>query len=373
MALAITLPAAAQTAPQWKCTGNPDIPWDDQIAGCTSAIASGMYADKEAARAYMNRGNAWRGKNDLDQAIDDYTEAIRLDPKFALAYGNRGYAWQTKGDLDRAIADYDEAIRFEPNAIRYTNRGLAWQQKDDLERAIADYTEAIRLDPRYVLAYNNRAGAWANKGELERAIADLTEALRLDPLPKSDKNINVYYNRGFTWQAKGELERAIADYSEAIRLDPKNFPAIFARGRANLFAGALPEALADLNLATELNPKYAYSALWLDIARKRSNLPSRLGEASKQVDITKWPGPIIRLFLSQLTPEAVLAAADDGDSNKKNNQVCEANFYIGELALQRTAMDEAARLFRLAVADCPKHFIEYEGATAELKTLAENR
>jgi hypothetical protein len=49
-----------------------------------------------------------------------------------------------------------------------------------------------------------------------------------------------------------------------------------------------------------------------------------------------------------LTPEAVLAAADDPDANTKKDQVCEANFYSGEFALLQGAKDEAARLFRLA-------------------------
>ena len=34
---------------------------------------------------------------DLDRAIGDYNEAIRLDPKDASAYSNRGSAWGGKG------------------------------------------------------------------------------------------------------------------------------------------------------------------------------------------------------------------------------------------------------------------------------------
>src|SRR5262249_11484364 len=141
-------------------------------------------------------------------------------------------------------------------------------------------------------------------------------------------------------------------------------------GRANLLTGALPKALADINQAASLNPKYAYTALWLDIANRRSNLPSRLAEATKQIDMTRWPAPVIRHYLGELTAEALLAAADDRDANTKRDQVCEANFYTGELALQRGESDEATRLFRAAAADCPKTFMEYVGATAELKALA---
>jgi lipoprotein NlpI len=179
----------------------------------------------------------------------------------------------------------------------------------------------------------------------------------------------IYVSRGVEYKNKRGLDRAIADYDQAIRLDPKNSSWYFHRGLSNLYAGALPTALADLNQASELNPKHAYAALWLDIVNKRSNLPSRLAEAAKQINMTWWPAPVIRLYLGQLTPEAVLAAADHENPRAKQGRVCEANFYTGELALQQGNAEEAKRLFALAAADCPKDFAAYAGATAELKVL----
>ena len=113
----------------------------------------------------------------------------------------------------------------------------------------------------------------------------------------------------------------------------------------------------------------AYTALWLDIIGRRSNVPSRLSQAISTIDMTKWPAPVIRMFLGQMTPAAVLAAADDPDATKKKGQVCEAKFYSGELALRQGAKDEATRLFRLAASDCPKDFIEWPAADTEIKSL----
>ena len=53
-----------------------------------------------------------------DKAIADFTEAIRLDPKYAEAYCNRGCAYRNKGDYDKAIADFTEAIRLNPKDCR---------------------------------------------------------------------------------------------------------------------------------------------------------------------------------------------------------------------------------------------------------------
>src|SRR5262249_3331617 len=87
------------------------------------------------------------------------------------------------------------------------------------------------------------------------------------------------------------------------------------RSLANLYAGALDKARTDFIRAGEPAPD-PNAALWIDIVNRRGNQPSGLAEATKQLeakqlDMTKWPGPLIRLYLGQGTPEAVLAAADD--------------------------------------------------------------
>ena len=137
----------------------------------------------------------------------------------------------------------------------------------------------------------------------------------------------------------------------------------------SLDAGELPRALADIKQASALNPKDPYTALWLDIVNKRSKLPSRLAEATAQIDMTKWPAPVIRLYLGQMTPEAVFAAAADLDPFKQKSQVCEANFFNGELALQQGRKDEATRLFGIAAEGCPKDSFQLTAANAELKAL----
>ncbi len=85
--------------------------------------------------------------------------------------------------------------------------------------------------------------------------------------------------------------------------------------------------------------------------------------------MAQWPAPVIRFYLGQLTADALIGAADDPNPHTKAGQLCEANFFSGERALQQGAKDEAARLFHLAVTLCPQDFDERAAAGAELKAL----
>jgi tetratricopeptide (TPR) repeat protein len=66
----------------------------------------------------------------------------------AVSYFDRGLAKQKKGDLDGAMADYDQAIKLNPiYAAAYSSRGLVRQMKGDLDGAMADSNQAIKLSP----------------------------------------------------------------------------------------------------------------------------------------------------------------------------------------------------------------------------------
>jgi lipoprotein NlpI len=214
------------------------------------------------------------------------------------------------------------------------------------------------------MAYNNRGSAYLKKGSNDLALADYNQAISNDP-----KLAAAYFNRGSAYLKKGNDDLALADYNQAISIDPNNSVSYFGRGRLNLYAGSPDKALADLNQANLLAPNYAYGALWLDIVSRRSKLPSRLPQTSLQLDMTAWPAPIVRLFMGQTTPSALLAAAENPDAATKKGHVCEANFYSGELSLMNGSKAEAIRSLRLAASDCPHGFTEWYSANAELKLL----
>ncbi|MFO0995848.1 MAG: tetratricopeptide repeat protein [Alphaproteobacteria bacterium] len=247
----------------------------------------------------------------------------------------------------------------------YYHRGNAWSVKDNLDKAIADYDAATQSDKTYVPAFVGLARAWLFKGDTDKAMANLNTSVSLDP-----RDPGKFYVRSRIWLIKGEPNKAVADLDAAIRIRPDMAPAYGARGRAKFYRGQFPEAIADLKQYADRDPS-PYTFLWSYLAKTRANQDGKadLDQAATMVQPTQWPGPLVRAFQGQLDRAGVLAAIAKANANARNDQTCEAEFYLGELAQSLGKSDEAEKSFNRAIEICPKNFIEYEGAVAELKSL----
>jgi tetratricopeptide (TPR) repeat protein len=154
-ACAVALAATASLGPvqaqqsqarTWCTISEADgVSLDLRISGCTTVIQSDKVSNNDLAIAFYNRGNAYRPKGQHDRAIQDYDQAIKLNPNYALAYNNRGIAYGAKGQHDRAIQDFDQAIKLDPSyAKAFNNRGAAYRDKGQIDRAIQDFDQATR-------------------------------------------------------------------------------------------------------------------------------------------------------------------------------------------------------------------------------------
>jgi len=188
--------------------------YDQAIADYTEAIKK--WGGKDYL--YYNRALSYKGKKEYDKAIADLTESLRLNPKYADAYSSRGSAYDEIKEYAKALADYGQAIALKPDkASLYYDRAIVHMNAGDNDRALADYDESLRRDPKDASAYLNRGIVWNRKGNHDKAISDYAEAIRLSP-----KNAKGYYNRALAYHAKRDNEKAITDLEQAMQLSPKN-------------------------------------------------------------------------------------------------------------------------------------------------------
>ena len=78
--------------------------------------------------------------------IEDFTEAIEINPKYANAYNNRGAAKISLSDFKGAIEDFTKAIEINPKFVNaYFSRGIAKNSLNDQNGACIDWTTASQL------------------------------------------------------------------------------------------------------------------------------------------------------------------------------------------------------------------------------------
>jgi protein O-mannosyl-transferase len=132
--------------------------------------------------AHNNLGIALYAEDEVDEAIGQLEEAVRIEPDYADAHYNLGMALRKGNRLDEAIAEYEEALRLNPNlAWAHNNLGTAFARQGHFDEAASQFQEALRLNPDFAEAHNNLGTAFAQQGQLDEAINQFQEALRLNP------------------------------------------------------------------------------------------------------------------------------------------------------------------------------------------------
>lgn len=177
----------------------------------------------QLAESYFNRGDAYFKKSAddktnsqalLDSAIADFGMSIKYEtvPKtiFSL-YIYRGNAYAQKSASNEALVDYTEAIRLAPtDSLRssaYAFRAAFYSKLKRYDNAILDYTNAMNLVVNKSSLYNLRSQAQYNIKQPQAAISDINNAIQTDP-----NNPNYYNNRGIYYNSMGDYEEAVHDF-----------------------------------------------------------------------------------------------------------------------------------------------------------------
>jgi tetratricopeptide (TPR) repeat protein len=170
------------------------------------------------AQNHNNQGIELNDKGQLDAAIAEFREAVRLEPDFVDAHFNLGSALDDKGDFDGAISEYRAALRLNPkNERAHRVLGVALAEKNDWDGEISEEREAIRLNPTSSSAHEFLGVGLGKKGNWDGEIAEEREAIRLNP--KSDTAHQIL---GEALGAKGDVSGEFDEEREALRLNPKN-------------------------------------------------------------------------------------------------------------------------------------------------------
>lgn len=106
------------------------------------------YWDDEKSTQAKARGNALFKEQKWVPAIEEYTEAIKRNPKNHFAYSNRAACYMKLMDWQRGIDDCNTCIKLQPDFVKaYTRKGRTQHFLKQYHKAIETYDEALKHDP----------------------------------------------------------------------------------------------------------------------------------------------------------------------------------------------------------------------------------
>jgi tetratricopeptide (TPR) repeat protein len=245
---------------------------------------------KQRVQELLKDGADAQENEDYDQAIEDFSGVIKLDPKSEEAYLQRGNILAITGEFAKAIADLDEAIRLDPHkTFAYEIRGHAYFGNDQLEKAITDYNVVLKAEPENAGVLKMRGKAFYWRHDYPNALTDLTKALKFET-----NDAEIFDDRGDLFFREKNFDLALNDFNDALRIDPEDATGLFGRGYIYYKNNRFPEAAHDFEMVIRLKPKTvrAYNELaWL--LATCPNAQARDGKkavelATKACSLSKW-------------------------------------------------------------------------------------
>ena len=296
---------AYSTTQQCKVWNNSVTMWNNTIKISPDASVAwnnrGSAKDK-LAKTTLPVGERVRIRQD---AMIDFTEAVKLNPKYYHAFYNRGTSKKDCG-LDThdstwmitAIADFNKALQINSKfAEAYHNRGVAKENLIDFRKQnpkwyghivdsiafrdpIADYSRGISLDGSLHSLYTSRGVAIGKTGDLQGAIVDFNRSLQLKP-----QSPETYSNRGYAKVLLGKHKEGIADYNIALRMRNPYPDALYNRGMAKYNMADYSGAITDLNTVLAQKPELVAAYFYRGISKyKMSDFESAIKDLSVSIE-----------------------------------------------------------------------------------------
>lgn len=188
----------------WKVNPNADPAYD--LDASTFLLGSNGQIENEYDFVFYGSGNQVQALNENGEPLYDEEGNAVMRP---ISYYKRGWFKDHSGKIDEAIEDYTMAITLQPNdAYLYLNRGVLLSQKGDKKKADEDFKQVVRLDS-VPDAPECAFYAYYYLGDRDKAIETLNKALK-----KEDKG--NYYDAACLYSIMGDKEKAIFYLRKAL-------------------------------------------------------------------------------------------------------------------------------------------------------------
>jgi tetratricopeptide (TPR) repeat protein len=173
--------------------------------------------DDDRFVAYLGLGRAYVGWGQYAEAVENYEDAIELDPESSAAHDLLANAYNAAGEKRRARTEFERAVELDPENVDLRLRYGQFLVPVDRREAVEQHQEVVEMYPK-VPGYRVRLGAiLLLAGAPEAADEQFERAIYLDPF-----SADVRADIGGANQLTGRPQEALEYYESALELEPNS-------------------------------------------------------------------------------------------------------------------------------------------------------
>jgi tetratricopeptide (TPR) repeat protein len=213
-------------------------------------LTASFTAKAQNAKQFYKTGLTFIEAKNYNDAIDQFSKAVQVDPDYVEAYIERARAYQIVNETGKAAEDYERALVFEKKKEKlYLEASAVNFQLSQYDKALEMVKEAIDLNSKSDEAYRLQCQIQVGKENYSEALISINKALLL-----KDNAENNYYH-GVVSDSMKNYNQAELDYEKAIAKDRKYIQAYLSLASLRLQLNKLNKAIEHCNAVLNMDPK----------------------------------------------------------------------------------------------------------------------
>jgi anaphase-promoting complex subunit 3 len=212
--------------------------------------------DKFSPETWCVVGNCFSLQREPDVAIKFFQRALQIDPSFAYAHTLCGHELVNNEDLDKAVTSFRQAVLFNDRHYNaWYGLGSLYYRQERFELAEYHFRRALAINPASSVLHCYLAMSLFAQGSVlktDDALSVLKAACKVDP-----RNPQLWFQRAHILVSEGDLQGAVDALCVVREHAPKEPPVYSMLGQVYYKLGRMSDALRNINIAVDLDPKEA--------------------------------------------------------------------------------------------------------------------
>lgn len=285
------------------------------VAMASQYSEQAVTANPTSADAWLFKGDVLRVEGKVDAALAAYDQVVKLKPNYAQAYLNKAFIETSTGKFDAAKADIEAArkvargnlmVLYAQALLDFTlgQHAAAWESLQQILSKAPGHMPSVLLagasqlamgslpqaeqhlkhylesDPKNLYARKLLVAVYLKNRDTQRAIALLRSPLR----DGVDQDPQLFALAGEAHMQANEFTKATEYFEKAIKIAPKNAALHAALSTSKMGQGDNARAVAELEMATKLDPKSFQAGILLVMTHLRLKEPEKALLAVKALE-----------------------------------------------------------------------------------------